>query len=228
MRAEGPMPAASLLYLFGGEVLPHPHFSLSHLFTAEHTVGLPCHGGTVVLGPLESYLFAWTFWQLHDEGCVELALEQPQGPRRTKDDWLGLDVSVRRTRTETNPNGVLADELLAHCTMEPTLVSAVIVNWGKAKGVDTSRMVYLPLDAIVELIHLDTCNYFGVEPLPRSQSRLDCEEISLCRNEFTNLRQRFGDFADHQPDLASALLRCCDAGLYRLRPPKFASGPFGP
>jgi hypothetical protein len=214
--------------LFGGDVLPHPHFGLSHLFTVEHTVHLPCHGGTVVLGPLESYLFAWTFWQLHDAGCVELALEQPQATRRTKDDWLGLDVSVCRTPTETNPDGVLAEELLAYCSSEPALVSSVIFAWGKAKGVDAQRMVYLPLDAIVELIHLDTCNYLGVEPLPPSKSRLDCDEISLYRTEFANVRRRFGHFADGQTDLATALLRCCDAGLYRLRPPKFAPGAFGP
>jgi len=222
------MPAASLLYLFGGEVLPHPHFSLSHLLGVEHTVHLPCQGGTVVLGPLESYLLAWTFWQLHDAGCVELTLEQPQATRQEKDDWLGLDVSVRRTSPDAVPEGVLAEELFANCVTDPSLVSAVIVDWGTAKGVDTHRMVYLPLDAIVELIHLDTCNYLGVEPLPPAQSRLDCEEIALCRSDFMTVRQRFGDFADRQPDLASALLRCCDAGLYRLRPPKFASGPFGP
>jgi len=51
VTTELSMPPASLLYLFGGDVLPHPHFSLSHLFTVEHTVRLPCQGGTVVLGP---------------------------------------------------------------------------------------------------------------------------------------------------------------------------------
>lgn len=61
MKSETEWPASSLLYLFGGDVLPHPHFSLSHLFTTEHAVHLPCHGGTVVLGPLECYLFGWTF-----------------------------------------------------------------------------------------------------------------------------------------------------------------------
>jgi len=228
VTTELSMPPASLLYLFGGDVLPHPHFSLSHLFTVEHTVRLPCQGGTVVLGPLESYLFGWTFWQLQDDGLVELSLEQPQTTRIKKNDWLGLDVSVRRIATGPEPNGVLAEEVLARCGADPALVANVIVAWGKAKGVDIHRMVYLPLDAIIELIHLDTCNYLGVEPLPPGQSHLDCEEITLRRVEFAAVRRRFGEFADGHTDLAAALLRCCDAGLYRLRPPKYAPGAFGP
>lgn len=216
-------PASCLLYLFGGDVLPHPHFSLSHLWTTEHAVHLPCHGGSVVLGPLECHVFAWTLWQLHEIGSVELTLEQPQATRRKRDDWLGLDVSVRRLATDASPVGMLAEDLLGLCSDEPVLVSSVIVAWGKSKGVNSKRMVFLPLDFIVSLIHLDTCNYLGVEPRPVNEARLDCEEIALRRSYFVDARARWGAFVDQQTGLASALVRCCDAGLSRLRPPKTAA-----
>jgi hypothetical protein len=154
---------------------------------------------------------------------VQLALEQPQATRRRRDDWLGLDVSVRRTAADALPTGVLAEELLAVCTDELTPTSSVIVGWGSSQGVNPKRMVFLPLNAIVNLIHLDTCNYLGAEPRPPDQSRLDCEEVTLQRTAFDDARLRWGAFADAQTDLASALVRCCDAGLARLRPPRTAA-----
>jgi hypothetical protein len=215
--------ASCLLYLFGGEVLPHPHFSLSHLFTTEHAVHLPCHGGSVTLGPLEAHVFAWAFWQLHDAGAVELELAVPAASRRKRDDWLGLDVSVRRLNSEAAVPGVLAEELYALCTEDPVLLSSVIVAWGKGKGVNAKRIAFLPLTAIVDLIHLDACVYLGMEPARPDRSRIDCDTVASLRPLFDLERQGWGTFVDNDTDLATALVRCCDAGLSRLRPPKIAA-----
>lgn len=162
-------------------------------------------------------------WQLQEAGLIELTVAQPQATREKRQDWLGLDVAARRTVTYANPSGILAEELFALCGEEPTLVSSVIVAWGKSKGVNPKRIIFLPLDAIVTLTHLDTCIWLGADPLPPGRSKLDCEAVVRQRASFEQLRTRWGRFVDHDTDLAAALLRCCDAGLSRLRPPKYAA-----
>jgi hypothetical protein len=147
----------------------------------------------------------------------------PTTTRRKRDDWLGLDVSVRRVGGDHVVPGVLADELHALCTNDSRLLSSIIVDWGKAKGVNPNLLAFLPLAAIVELIHLDACVYLDVEPTPPNRSAIDCDKVAALRPMFNHHRQRWGTFVDNATDLATALIHCCDAGLSRLRPPKTAA-----
>jgi len=221
--SEDRFPAADLLYLFAGEVLPHPHFSLAHLLTPQHAVRLPCDGGHVTLGPLECHLVAWTLWELHDTRAVRLARDPRWAPRAEQDGWLGLDVVVQRHDADVAPQGLLAEELYRACPSGSVAVASAVKSWGEDKGVNPTRFVFLPLEAIVDLVYRDTCRMLDVESVSADSPGFDCAQVAELRPLFLALRNRWGRFADHEPQLASALVRCCDAGLAQLRPPNTAA-----
>jgi hypothetical protein len=81
--------------------------------------------------------------------------------------------------------------------------------------------VFLPLEAIIDEVHRDACCGLGIEPTAPSQSNIDCGDVELLRPGFEEVRSRWTCFVDEDHERADALLRCCDAGLAQLRPPKY-------
>jgi hypothetical protein len=211
-----------LLYLFAAEVLPPVHFTLGHLFETHLDVDLPADGGCVALGPLEAHLFAWTFWQLHADGRV--VLEHDESVKRGRDlDWLGMDCLVTRVDDELSRPGLLEEQVLGLCPKEARMVSKVIHAWGKARGLDTNRLIYLPLEFVVDAVHYDTCNALGIEPVEADHSAITATQREAVAPQFRELRAQWGAFVDGDRERAAALLRCCDAGLAQLRPPKYGA-----
>jgi hypothetical protein len=212
-------PAASLLYLFGGAMLPQPTFGFERLVTSNHKVALPCRGGTVVLGPFERYVFAWTLWQLAASGAVDLAIDpNARPPRRRSILPLFLNLTMQRGAGELVSDGVLDEQLVDVCPDEPEAVARVVIEWGRRKGVAPKDLVFLPLEAIVDLVHRDTCVHLGIEPAAPARTTIDCASVRPLRQRFQELRADWELFSATDPDVATALLNGAGSGVGYLRP----------
>ena len=212
-------PAASLLYLFGGAMLPQPTFGFERLVTSNHKVALPCRGGTVVLGPFERYVFAWTLWQLAARGAVELAIDpNARPPRRRSILPLFLNLTMQRGAGELVSDGGARRAARRRLPGRARSRRPRGHRVGAAQGRRAKDLVFLPLEAIVDLVHRDTCVHLGIEPAAPARTTIDCASVRPLRQRFQALRADWELFSATDPDVATALLDGAGSGVGYLRP----------